>query len=375
MPSATGVSISPIGNNQNRVTRYGGRAASPPTKMKDEATNKPTINIGSAGYNFDAEGPTLPFNILRDYPWTLSEHKKRNDIPYIILSEHRNTESAIMRMLKFYGGGALKGVKDFTETAGQATIGQIEKSLFNYTPDTNPKGLLQVYDDIFPDNPTHNKYIFPYFTKSYLELNTPSWTQLDSIGDALGDISGGAKDASEKFDMLKGFAKKIEIANAGIGFAGAVGTTALKFAYPLVGTIDRPRIFATHSERTIAIEFPLYNTVGPDDWEKNLVFLNIFMTQNLFNKRDYITGYPPCFYRVHVPGQYFCFASSLQSFDVQNLGNVRIMNHRGTKVSVPDAYQVKITLTEMVIPSLNQFQALFSGDANNRVSVSTRQAG
>ncbi len=93
------------------------------------------------------------------------------------------------------------------------------------------------------------------------------------------------------------------------------------------------------------------------------------MSQNLFNKRDYITGYPPCYYRVYVPGQYFSFASCVTNFSVENLGNMRLMNAGGKEVNVPDAYQVKITLNEMVMPSLNQFQALMTNDAQQRVTV------
>ena len=91
------------------------------------------------------------------------------------------------------------------------------------------------------------------------------------------------------------------------------------------------------------------------------------MSQNLFNKRDYITGYPPCYYRVFVPGQYFCFASCVTNIAVENLGNIRMMKTGTSHVAVPDAYQVKLTLTEMVIPSLNQFQSLFTGEANKKV--------
>ena len=359
--SKAGVVMSQVGDS-TRLTSYMGHTLAPADTEE---------KLGSSAFNFDSKTSQPPFNVLRNYRWTLSNQKDRDDLPYVILDEHRNTESSIMRMFKFYAGGAIGSAGDI---ASNATVDQLVKlgaELGIDRPEAKPKGLLQVYDDIFPDNPTNRKYIFPYFTKKYMELNTPNWTQIDSIGDALSDITGGMQDVSEKFSALKGFTKTAETINAAVGFGSAVGTTALKFAYPLVGTIDRPRVFATHSERTLTVEFPLYNTIHHDDWIKNLGFLNVFMTQNLFNKRDYITGYPPCYYRVYVPGQYFCFASSVQSIDVENLGNVRVMKTEDTEVAVPDAYQVKITLQEMVIPSLNQFQALFTGDAKSRVKVET----
>lgn len=358
--SKAGIVMSQVGET-SRLTSYKGHTLAP---ADTEA------RLGSSAYNFDSKTAQAPFNILRSYRWTLSQQKERNDLPYIILDEHRNTESSIMRMFKFYAGGAISSVGDLAAQPKEV-LDEIQKKITDYKPEAKPKGLLQVYDDIFPDNPTNRKYIFPYFTKKYMELNTPNWTQIDSIGDALSDITGGMQDVSDKFQWLKGFTKTAETINAAVGFGSAVGTTALKFAYPLVGTIDRPRVFATHSERNLTIEFPLYNTIHHEDWIKNLTFLNIFMTQNLFNKRDYITGYPPCYYRVYVPGQYFCFASSVQSIDIENLGNVRLLKTDETEVAVPDAYQVKITLQEMVIPSLNQFQSLFTGDAKSRVKVET----
>jgi hypothetical protein len=358
--SKAGIVMSQVGES-SRLTSYMGHTLSQADTEQ---------RLGSSGYNFDSKTAEKPFNVLRDYRWTLSKQQERDDLPYIVLDEHRNTESSIMRMFKFYSGGVIDSAKDIAAQPKEV-LDEIHKQISNHKTEARPKGLLSVYDDIFPDNPTNRKYIFPYFTKKYMELSTPNWTQIDSIGDALNDITGGMQDVSDKFQWLKGFTKTAETINAAVGFGSAVGTTALKFAYPLVGTIDRPRVFATHNERSVAIEFPLYNTIHHEDWIKNLTFLNVFMTQNLFNKRDYITGYPPCYYRVYVPGQYFCFASSIQNIDIENLGNVRLLKTEGREVAVPDAYQVKITLQEMVIPSLNQFQSLFTGDARSRVKVDT----
>lgn len=333
--------------------------------LKTSSAVKEGVDTASAAVNFDKNNQL--FNILKDYEWTLSQHKTRTDLPFIKLAEHRNTESSIMRSLIFYGKGAAGSTEDIAAATNQ-TIGDAVKAANQYIG-ANRKGTLNVYEDIFPDQPTGLKYVFPYFAKQYLELNTPNWTQTDSAASSLGEIGGGLSDVASKFESLKGFSKALDVINAGTGFAGAVGELALKANYPTVGVLDRPRIFATHSERAINVEFPLYNTKSADDWTKNVNFLNVFMSQNLFNKRDYITGYPPCYYRVLIPGQYFCFASCVTNIAVENLGNIRMMTLGKTKVAVPDAYQVKIQLTEMVIPSLNQFQSLFDGNADMKVQV------
>ena len=130
--------------------------------------------------------------------------------------------------------------------------------------------------------------------------------------------------------------------------------------------MDRPRIFTAHSERAVTIEFPLYNTADSADWIKNRDFYYRFASQNLFAKRDFITGLPPAFYRVYVPGQYFSFASCVTNINITNLGNIRTFDD---SYIIPDAFQVSITLSEMLMPSLNQFQALVTGDAQNKVNV------
>ena len=301
--------------------------------------------MGSSASTFDRKTQgSKTDDIVHGYPWTAS-NIKRDDIPYIVLAEHRNTESTLMRQMQFYGKGVVN-------TAGGAF-------------GAAPKGLLQVYDEIFPDNPTNNKYIFPYFSKSAFDLGTTKWEQMDEISQSIKDVAGGAADMLDQFSVTKGMGDMVRTGMKVGEFAGAAAMTALKGMYPVVGIFDRPRVFSAHNDREITIEFPLYNTLTPWAWKKNRDFIYRFMSQNLYIKRDFITGIPPCFYRVYVPQQYFCFASCVTNIKVENLGNQRMIS----EFIVPDAYQVSITLSEMVMPSLNQFQALINGDAQGRVNV------
>ena len=92
------------------------------------------------------------------------------------------------------------------------------------------------------------------------------------------------------------------------------------------------------------------------------------MNQNTMYKTSFVTGVPPVFYDIFIPGQYYCWASCVTNLNVGNLGNTRLINN----YIVPDAYQVEITLTEMVLPSKNQFNARFSGGgAAGKVKTST----
>ena len=323
--------------------------------------------------NFDRTGL---FDVVRSFPWTPSTKNNRNDIPEIILYEHRNNESAILRNIMFYANG-LNGLAN---QAGNAGTGALLGALFAGLPgaitggilgalttsnDTTAKNLLEVYKEIFPDNPTGNTYYLPYFTKSYMELSSPPWEQLDDISTSIEQLAKSAADAAGAVG-LDGVSQGIAAARSIGGFAKEVGMTALRWAYPIVGVYDRPRIFASHDERSVNIQFPLYNTLNADDWKMNRDLIYKFMVQSLYTKNSFITGYPPVFYRVLVPGQYFSFASCVTDFSVQNLGNVRKMYG----FNVPDAFQVSLTLREMCMPSANQFRAMANGEAAQKINVS-----
>ncbi len=339
-----------VSNSQNVSPSVGER----PSTYAGAKTRSPeagVLGLGSLANIFDTNNATA-IDISSDYAWTTSKIYNRDDIPFIQLIEHRNEESLIKRQFAYYAQG-------IADTVGN--IGDRSKS----------KGLLNVYDEIWPDNPTNWIYRFPYFNKTHFDLSTPNWSKVDKPGEALKGAASGASGALEKFGF-KNISNVVNVAAAGIDAAAAAAELGLGFASPLVGTVDRPRIFTEHSERSIIIQFPLYNTLDANDWIKNRNFFYIFASQNLFNKRDFITGLPPVWYRVYVPGQYYSHASCVTNFNVENLGNTRL-EYGG--IIVPDAYQISITLTEMVMPSLNQFQAAVNGDANSRVTTAVRGAG
>jgi hypothetical protein len=283
-------------------------------------------------------------NVVKDYPWTIS-NKNRDDVPYVRLIEYACNESMIKRQIDFYG--------------------KLLPDKFQLTSGT--KEVLQVYDEIFPkDNPTDFSYWIPYFNKTSFELASQNWTQLDSIGESLKGIMGGASKFASAIG-LRGVGKGLDIATQIGEFAGTAAEAALAWNYPSAGVQDRPRVFAGHNERQVTISFPLFNTINEWDWTKNRDLVYLLMSQNLYNKRDYITGIPPVFYDVYIPGQYYCYAASMTNINVENLGNTRLID--GAYI-VPDAYQVTLTLSEMVSPSKNQFEAITSGAAKRFVNSS-----
>ena len=286
-------------------------------------------------------------NVVKDYRWTLSKTKNRDDVPYIRLMEFRANETVIQKQINLYSQLA------------PSTIG-------NAFGATQPKAsTLQPYEEIFPKtDPTGFSYWFPYFSKTSLELTTPNWEKIDG---AAGAIMKTVENMAETW-LGKGAGEKASMISSGFEAAATAANIAAAAQYPVVGAFDRPRIFTSHSERAITISFPLFNTVEEGDWVKNRELIYLLMEQNLYNKRDYTTGLPPVFYDVYIPGQYYCFASCITQINVENLGNTRLLYN---EFIVPDAYQVTLTLSEMTMPSKNQFAAIFNGEARNQVKTST----
>lgn len=294
-----------------------------------------SFRAGSNGY----------INIRYNYPWTLTPVQNRTDVPTIILKEYRTLEG---------------NLKQQTDTF----LGVIKDKFI----DSTANDPLEVYEGIWEKSSstsTNIVYLFPYFNDIGYSMGTAPWQVLDGIGGkiaegvkegagALGDF--GAKNAEK---VIKGFVQFGSTANA-------LTDAVLKFKYPGVGVADRPKVFAGHTERSFTIEFPLFNTIHKDDWIKNLEFIQLFASQNLFNKRDYVTGNPPVWYEVEVPGQYFCYAASVTDFTVKNLGNIHSIGKLKEEfsglmgINVPDAYQISITMQEMTQPSKNQYQRVIS---------------
>lgn len=289
------------------------------------------------------------FNVLENFRWTLSKHQNRKDVPYIWLKEFNANETTIQKQLNYY-----------TQLLPDKALAAAGVASSNEP--------LDIYKEIFPHTDRDNcyQYVLPYFAKNNLELTTPNWTRIEPAGDIL---ASGASSAVGGIASLFGADRKAvaEGTKAVLDSANSLANLGAAAQYPIVGALDRPRIFSEHGERSITISFPLFNTVDPNEWKANQKFVHTLMNQNLMYKTSYVTGIPPVFYDVFIPGQYYCWASCVTNLNVENLGNTRIID----STIVPDAYQVTITLAEMVQPSKNQFDARFTGEASSgKVNVS-----
>jgi hypothetical protein len=273
------------------------------------------------------------YNVVSDYRWTLTSNIDRqnpdafNEVPYAFIQEYQVDESTIKRQWEFYS----TAVENFV----QAT-------------DTNP---LKPYEALFSRAEKGCAYRFPYFSETNFEVNSPQWASLDTLEQAGKFVESGAG-----FLFGEGAAN---IVGSMIRGGAAVAGTALALTYPKVGIMDRPKLWQSHDFRTIEIKFPLFNTVAEDDWKKNRTLIWVILNNSLFVKRDFITGIPPVYYEILIPGQHYSFAACMTNFTVYNRGNMRKLSDiNGRDAIVPDAYELSMTFTDLVMPSRNLFKAI-----------------
>jgi len=323
---------------------------------------KPTPAYDKAGNTANTPLNTT-YNVVTDYTWTLSPRRginnqgassgSINDVPYVALTEYAVTESFIRQQ-----------ISNFTSNAGDIIGSVVNTALFQTPNWKNKNDILAPYDALYPRNaPTKNIYILPFFDDINFEINTPVWESIDALG-AAGSFAGAASDLA--------FGKNSQFVKGAARAVGGIGSGILAFSSPKVGALDRPRLWSSHAPRTINIRFPLFNTRNADDWIKNRGLCWTLIRQNLFQKLDTVNSIPPVFYEVLIPGQHYSYASCVTKLTINNKGNMHTFTDPSNKNAicvVPDAYEVNITLEDLVMPSQNLFDAIQSKQAEVTTSV------
>lgn len=132
------------------------------------------------------------------------------------------------------------------------------------------------------------------------------------------------------------------------------------------------------SNRSITIEFPLYNTFSVEESLQNFEFVNLFHLQNLKTRTSFLTFKPPKLYTVdtNAMGGIYMPCAFVSSYDVKSIGTTRKLrdaNFYGENgdVLIPEAYKVSITLTEALQESTNIMSGALGG---SKVQVIDKQS-
>lgn len=272
-------------------------------------------------------------DVVNKFPWTLSPNWAKTEAPCAILKEFEFNEGQILSSALRFGKAAVNSVG--------GTLGMQYDS-------------LEAYEWLFPkDKPTGFVYQLPFFSDINFSVKSDSWKDLQSMS----ELGGAAAESMKGSGFGEWLADKVStIASAGKVALDVAG------GYPITSPTDKPKMWSSHQPRTFEIKFPLFNTINPDDWLLNRDLCVLLINQNLYNKRDYVTALPPVFYEVLIPGQHYSYAACVTDITVYNRGNMRVLNTKGDKgklpATVPDAYEISISLTDLTMPSKNLFQQI-----------------
>lgn len=155
---------------------------------------------------------------------------------------------------------------------------------------------------------------------------------------------------------------------SGIGefLGGVVGALT-----PGVGTEDVYRYGNTQNE-SITISFPLYNTVTTKEAYNNYRFISLFSFQNVKTRTSFLTYIPPCIYTVST---YNCNGginwpvAIVENLIIETIGTTRALDEfGGSRILIPEAYKVNITLKQLLPTSANILNATMGGKGVNVIA-------
>ena len=357
-------------------------------------TATPYTYGGSSSYKLTANNGG-GVNVVKDFQWTKSKY--REEVPRITLKELRITG---IQQLNFYLNAASR-VYDIAVPAIPFTAAAARKASAATDLVNDPYSML------YSTEPTGFSYTFPFYNTTSA-ASKQTWQEkvpvdgdyLGAVGDAynlgssyLGGAlqkiidaatkgSQGGRAAQIALNLMgskdgkpsrsaRSFSTTLNsIANIGVKAFGALSGS------PYAG-MEQPMFFAGTAKNSYVISFPLFNTDSISEIRRNYDFIRLFQYQNLLERTSIATYAPPVIYKSMADGSHnsslgmrFFYVSD---FTVTNLGALRSMNLGNNaggsvvRVPIPEAYQVNITLTEMISNSKNLYTSVMSGDGSSGV--------
>ena len=237
-------------------------------------------------------------------------------------------------------GQLTEAVNRFKDLAGIVADGGVEEAFFG--DDLSYRSLYQAVSIA--------DLTLPFFSPDYIRLQHAF--EGHKGAEALRSAAGGLGKA------IAGTGKK----RAALGdfLANLAGATTPGFFW------ENPRAWASTDDHGVGFAFNLYNTIGSKeniistiDTHKQLV--DILITINSIQKFGPSLTLPPMICSYEIEGIKYCPVANI-GLDVKSLGQVTYKNG----VHIPDAYEINITLNDMVTRSRSFHN--FKGP-NNKVKV------
>jgi hypothetical protein len=317
---------------------------------------------GSIGASYDLVPGSAGshINVVTGFQWTRSKY--REEVPRITLKELRVKG---LQQLNYYYNLAMIGVNTLTGNTGDISdpygaLYDTEPTKFLYTLpfyNTTSTSSKQTWQEKVPPDADYVGAL-----SSAADIAKPLTTRLLSTAATV--LGGPVGRAAVIASSLMGSSKRrlsttmSTAANIGVKAVGAL------MGSPYAG-IEQPMYFAGTPKNSYVVSFPLFNTDSVAEIRKNYDFIKLFQYQNLMTRTSVATYLPPVIYKSMAHeghnsslGMRFFYVSD---FTVNNLGALRSMNIGSSNmIPVPEAYQVNITLTEMIANSRNLYASVMA---------------
>ena len=353
-------------------------------------------------------GDKFLVDVINGLYWTHTPLTKREEVPYIALSEKRLKTNALIAQAAYNSmtvglfdktgllqragrsldsatkgqlSEALQKIQNFLQSGptgstidklGSLIGGSKEKfnnflggdGLFSLPQNQGSRNVLRVYEGLYITEPTGWEYVLPYF-EDYQNGVSNDFGDANVGGIGEGLFAGGAA------SLVEGSRALAE------SMAGAINIME-------PGTyIEKPKFYQFQdSGDEVTIQFPLLNTghATYEDVVRNWQFIYLMVYQNrpIRFTRDLIE--PPVIYEVSLPGIKYMPYAYVSRLEVQFQGSRRPMNitfkdesslgqgQNSVNTIIPDGYSIQITLKGLVSETRNFLYTSLNADP---VSVTT----
>jgi hypothetical protein len=303
-------------------------------------------------------GRVANVDVVNDFAWTLSPKSARTDVPYASLTEYQQTTGQLVASFAYY-----QRVVSSVATQGVEAL------------NSSPTDPTEVFRGKYIATPTGFVYRFPYFSSQKHRRTTnfsgeSSESPFKDVTD-LGKSMLPFKSTGER----KGVANKISSMLGGISTFLNTGLSVANSFLPGSINFEFPQTWTGTDDASITIQFHLFNIGTVEDISDNRNLAHLLTYQNSPNRRNFAIVDPTVIYSLYIPDVVNFPACYMDSLDIRNVGNTRIMKFNEIDRIIPEAYEFNMTFKSLFVPTRNVMGELNAGRKVQAITVEDLPGG
>jgi hypothetical protein len=183
------------------------------------------------------------------------------------------------------------------------------------------------YKGLYRANPTGVSYTFPWF-EEYNHAITQNWEDFKGL---------------EATSVADKFVKGLSLLTNSPGIA-----------------INTPKVWKAAGRATVPYKITLFNTTQNPNASiaKNKKLINRLIAATLHDQQGPILAVPPALFTLDIPGVRYCPACVLANLEINNKGTIV----RKNGIAIPEAYEVKFSINELIVESRQIYSGVTGGD-------------